>query len=457
MRRMRAILCGVLAALMLAGCGGVGEEVCRSEWQMPTADLARYAVREAVYPAYPQKPRLGDYTNETSKGGSWDAYLADWDAWLEEMQAMGKGAGSESGAVMAFAERTAAEIVTGQENTVYSPAGLYAALGVLAETAEGETKRQVLDLLDVSAPEELERRVRNLWSGVYVDDEQSVCRLASAVFLWKNADVKQVEADALAEGYYASAYRLPMGTEEADKAIASWLNRQTGIMLAQETGDVMTETDDLLRLYSTIYYRAGWGDPFTEGRTERGIFAAADGSRKKMDFMYRNDVLGSCRKGEGYIAAPRELGQGRMVFVLPEEGVTPDRLLQREGFLKELTGEYDSAQVIWSVPKFDVKSTVDLKDALRTLGVTDAFDGEKADLTPLADNIACVDGVTQAVRVKIDEAGVGVEAYPEEVCGYPAVTEMPPMVEMTLDRPFVFVIFSDDNVPLFVGAVQSVA
>lgn len=31
MKRMRAILCGVLAALMLAGCGGVERVACQSE------------------------------------------------------------------------------------------------------------------------------------------------------------------------------------------------------------------------------------------------------------------------------------------------------------------------------------------------------------------------------------------------------------------------------------------
>ena len=137
--------------------------------------------------------------------------------------------------------------------------------------------------------------------------------------------------------------------------------------------------------------------------------------------------------------------------------MTPESLLAREGFLMELTGEYSDAQVVWSVPKFDVKSSADLMDVLKALGVTDAFDREKADFTPLTDDGAVVGSVMQAARVRIDEEGVEAAAYTEIVVAPAADQEPSVMVEMNLNRPFLFAIFSDANVPLFVGAVQSVA
>ena len=133
------------------------------------------------------------------------------------------------------------------------------------------------------------------------------------------------------------------------------------------------------------------------------------------------------------------------------------RLLQQQGFLAELTGDYNAAELVWSVPKFDVKSSTGLNEALRSLGVTDAFDGAKADFTPLTDNGAAVDSVMQAARVKIDEDGVEAAAYTELVCADSAMMEVPPTVEMELDRPFLFVIFDYNNVPLFVGTVNTVA
>ena len=454
MKRMRAILCGVLAALMLAGCGGAEEEVCQSERPAPAVDLTQYAVAEAAYPVLPQEPRYEDYINGSGEG-DWDAYFAAQETCLEELQKLGKSERPDDGAVRRFASRTAERIFTGGENTVYSPVSLYAALGMLTELTDGQTRQQVMELLDANDGEGLRQQIRKLWMSVYQDGD-AVCRLANAAFLRENADVKQTAVDTLAQWYYASSYRLPMGTAEADEAIASWLNQQTGGLLSEAAGEIRTEPENLLRLYNTIYYKAGWREPFESSQTETDTFTAADGGKQQADFLHKRDE-GGYRKGEGYTAAPMALRYGQMVFVLPEEGVTPESLLQRQGFLSELAGDYDRAERVWSVPKFDVKSTVDLKGALQALGVTDAFDEVKADLTPLTDDDAVVTSVMQAARVKIDEEGVEAAAYTEIVADNTAAIEPPPVVEMDLDRPFLFVIFDGNHVPLFVGTVQTVA
>ena len=56
MKKVRMMLCGVLAALMLAGCGGVEVITCQSERLAPAADLTQYAVVEAAYPVFPAEP-----------------------------------------------------------------------------------------------------------------------------------------------------------------------------------------------------------------------------------------------------------------------------------------------------------------------------------------------------------------------------------------------------------------
>ena len=357
---------------------------------------------------------------------------------------------------MAFANRTLGKIFADSENRVYSPISLYVALSMLTEMTAGETKQQVMELLGAADSETLRQTVRDLWMSVYLDDGRSVCRLANGAFLRENAQVKQEAVDALADWYYASSYRVPMGTAAADEAIAGWLNQNTGGLLSEETGNIRTEVDNLLRLYNTIYYKSSWQDAFESSRTREDVFTAANGAKQKTEFMHRTES-GSYREGDGYTAAPRSLNYGRMVFVLPDEGVTPESLLRRQGFLTELTGDYNAAELVWSVPKFDVKSSTGLNEALRSLGVTDAFDGTKADFTPLTDNGAVVDSVMQAARVKIDEDGVEAAAYTEIVCRDSAMMEIPPTVEMELDRPFLFVIFDYNNVPLFVGTVNTVA
>lgn len=89
MKRMRAILCGILAALMLAGCGGVERVACQSERPSPDMNLTQYTVVEAAYPVFPKEPVYGDYIDNNGEG-DWDAYFAAQEAYREELRQMGR-------------------------------------------------------------------------------------------------------------------------------------------------------------------------------------------------------------------------------------------------------------------------------------------------------------------------------------------------------------------------------
>ena len=138
MKKARAIICGVLAALMLAGCGGSG--------------IGKYAVAEAGTPAWTRKTE-DRVDTETLRQ---------------------------------FSDETAAVVFTGEGNAVYSPLSLYAALGMLTKLTDGQTKQQMMDLLSVSDSEELRQWTQTLWRQLYRDGKDSALWLGNAVFLNEN-------------------------------------------------------------------------------------------------------------------------------------------------------------------------------------------------------------------------------------------------------------------------------
>ena len=352
---------------------------------------------------------------------------------------------------------TAAKIFADGETTVYSPVSLYMALGMVTELTEGQTKRQVTNLLGVSDSEALRQWTQSLWRQLYRDEKDSALWLGNAAFLNEAMTFHKEPLEVLAEDYYASSYCLPMGTSGADKAIAAWLDRQTNDLLTDDTGAIRTEKRDLLRLYNTTYYKAAWQAEFFGGATAEDIFTAADGTEQKTDFMHISIEGSPVARGEGYRRASLYLKDGgEMTFYLPDEGVTVEELLQRENLLGELLPVDEwVVQVNWSVPKFDLHDSLELNDALQALGVTDAFDVSKADFAPLTEQPAYVESVNQAARVKLDEEGIEAAAYTEVDTNAAAA---PPQElaeeEMNLNRPFLFVIWKD-GAPLFVGAVQT--
>lgn len=150
-----------------------------------------------------------------------------------------------------------------------------------------------------------------------------------------------------------------------------------------------------------------------------------------------------------------------MWLILPDEGTTPEQLLESgeaTEFLRQDHNEYTNQKTLLinlSVPKFDISSDMELRDHLQSLGIADVFIPGTADFSPIiptADS-GYVGQIKHAARVAIDEKGATAAAFTViDRCG----AGMPPSDEMdfVLDRPFFFVIESQDGLPLFTGIVN---
>ena len=346
----------------------------------------------------------------------------------------------------------------GEENAVLSPVNIYMALAMLAELTDGESRAQLLDLIGSQDIEAVREQAQAIWRACSMDEEEIQSVLASSVWLRDDLGYVQETMDTLANTYYASSYRGEMGSGEINRAIQSWLNEQTRGLLEEQAATIETNPLTVLLLATTIYYSAQWTDEFNEELNYTDVFHAPSGD-VDAEYMYAGRFM-EYYSGEGWGAVRLSLRGGNgMWFILPDEGVSVDALLEDEDVARLMSaGEADGgeyARVYFSVPKFDIASQLDLTEGLMELGVTDVFDPEVSDFTPMttdADEI-CVTTATHAARVKIDEEGVEAAAF-TVITADGAEAEPEREIYFTLDRPFLFAISSQDGLPLFAGVVN---
>ena len=108
------------------------------------------------------------------------------------------------------------------------------------------------------------------------------------------------------------------------------------------------------------------------------------------------------------------------------------------------------------MPLFEFESHVSLKDALKAMGMPDAFSGSSADFSGMdgrkcAEDPAClrITHVFHKAFVSVDEEGTEASASTGTTMG---VTSLPPQV--VIDRPFIFLIRDiNTGAILFVGRV----
>lgn len=440
------------AALLVTGVPGGGEGG-------PLVANA-HAIAQPVYPDLPQcpaEPAGGSQAAWEQFNEDYDAYWNAWREYRDEVPAL-YDTPELKAALADFSGKSTALALSGEDNRVYSPVSLWFALAMLAETTGGETRQQVLDALGAEDLDQLRDWADILWHAIYMDDGTATTLLGNSIWLNENVTFHQDVLEALAEHYYAGSYQVTMGTDEADQALSDWVAERTKGLIGSD-GDVLhTKADTLNILASTLYYKAGWRDEFMENLTEEDIFTAADGTEICVDFMHRTQDATFLRQ-DGYQAASLSTTSGEMIFVLPDEGVTPADLLADPNFLEEISNFEHGifGEVQWSVPKFDVKSDLDLKPTIEGLGITDVFDPDVSDFTPLTDlEPVWLDQAKQIARVKVDEKGVEAAAVTLLATdGAAALPEDPTICVMDLDRPFLFII-RDGSAILFVGVVEQV-
>lgn len=427
----------------------------------PPINLLSCSISKAVYPTMSKYPVETDFDNGQ---GELD-YMAYSDAvekWYDEFEARLKNTAQADKYSRFFTATTKTFLAdTKGENLVYSPVNVYMALSMLAESTDGNTRQEILDLLGADSVDELRTLATRLWLSNYADDGVTTNILANSVWLRDGTDYNKTTLDTLASKYYASSFSGEMGSDSYNKALHSWLNEQTGGLLKEQANEVEFNTDTVLGLASTVYFKARWAEEFSKHATEPDPFYGTKDT-KEVDFMKQTTNDMPFYSDDNYTATALPFNNsGKMWLILPDEGVTPETLIKSGTVNPILSGNTpknaDNNIIInLSLPKFDVASSTDLIDGIEKLGVSDVFDELTADFTPIMPNQSgYVSQINHSARVTVDEEGCTAAAF--TVIGVDTESAIiGNEVDFVLNRPFIFVITADDSTPLFVGIVNNV-
>lgn len=427
--------------------------------------IEAHALAVPQYPEMAVYPNLMDYIREDGEidDAAREDYIEKLNKWYDtkgqQLQFRNEYTTQD---LSGFITKTLPQFLGGEtgENRVYSPLNVYMALALLAETADGVGRQQVLDLMGVSDMEELRTRVHAIWNTNYCDDGVSKCLLANSLWLNDQVKFRQDTLDLLAEKYYVSSYAGTMGTNQMNDLLHKWMNEQTDDLLKDQINGLELDDDTVAALVSTVNFIGKWDEEFSESATTDSVFHAADGDEPCR--MMHQDSEGMYYWADHFAAAAQHLdGGGKMWFFLPDEGITPEDLLrdpQLSSFLFA-NGDWENQKYLIikkQIVKFDVASQIDAKKPLQELGVTDVFDWTKADFSPLTQEPQeiYVSEALHGARVQIDEEGCKGAAY--MIIYEAAGAAEPPdeKVDFVLDRPFLFAITGDDGLPLFIGIVN---
>ncbi len=347
-----------------------------------------------------------------------------------------------------------------KENSVISPLSVYLALGMTANGADKETLSQFESVLGGGKVglDEINRQNAELLYELRSNDSRKL-RIADSIWFdtAKDLMVNQSFLNTNAKYYGAGINQQDFKDPATLGKINGWVSDNTDGKIPSIIDKM--DQDAIMYLINTVLFEANWMVPYNENQVEPGTFHAADGD-KNATFMTSKETY---LKDGGAQGMMKYFKDGRMALtaILPPAGQSAEQ------YVKTLTGDKwlalmqsaDITQANSHLPKFKFAYEKKLAEPLKKMGLSNAFDMQKADFTKLGTytnrNIS-VNEVLHKAFIEVDEAGAkaGAATAVEMIARMSMPVGEP--VELWFDKPFVCAIVdTETNLPLFIGTVQN--
>jgi len=329
------------------------------------------------------------------------------------------------------------------KNYMVSPFSLKMALAMAANGADGATKHEILNALEI-----LDIDIFNKQSAEFIkssnDNEAVEFNIANSI--WHNTDrapdLKFSDMYKNKIQKYFNGQANEINNENGAKTINDWIALQTKDKIKDVVDDEKVKKC-VSFLVNTIYFKGDWDIPFKPEMTSDDIFTDRIGDEKTTSFMsHAGDYLYFENSEFQLLAKPYKDNDIKMYFVLPKN----DRPVTADAFdnaVINVSVEY----VYFKLPKFKTEYLHEnLIDILKRMGVTTAFDAN-ADFM----NMYAIDSnpnifialILQKTFIEVDEKGT--EAAAATVIGIEPdfAVPTPEPIYFICDRPFTYFIRDD--------------
>lgn len=348
------------------------------------------------------------------------------------------------------------------ENPVLSPLSAYLCLAMLMPGANENTKAEFEKILGADWD-----YVSALAADIAAQLEKTggSTKLDLANSIWTDDDKAVIEEEWLktVKAYFGpDIYSADLPSDGALKAINKWVNDKTNGMIPK-LHDENYDKDTIMVLLNALYMKAEWAHKFDAESTYDREFTKADGSAVTVPFMNMYEAYESYIKTEDAEGIMLPYDDGRLAFIAlkPDSGDVRGYASSLTGAkLKELIAAAKADTFVTvNMPKFSTGYSVYLTDALKAMGMTDAFDPFLADLSGAGrgvDGPLYISYVFQRVKVDVDEEGTEAAAVTEIATAKGCALPADEPIVLTFDKPFVYAIVdTETGVPLFAGVMEN--
>lgn len=347
------------------------------------------------------------------------------------------------------------------ENTLISPLSLQIALAMVANGADGETKKEIEELIGSGTETERLNKFLKSYIDTLTSDKNSPLEIANSIWSRDDEDF-DVNKDFIKmnkESFDADFSLSPFDNTTVDE-INKWVEKNTHGMIDGIIDNI--SANDVMILINALAFDAEWAIEFSEKSVKKGFFAGADGKQQLADMMTSSEKRYVEIEGaEGFIKGYAG-GKYSFAALLPNEKVGLNEFvesLDAKKLLDSLKGAAET-EVMITLPKFTAEYELEFSPILENMGMKSAFDSDAADLSKLGvhkNGNLYISSVKHKTFISLDRKGTEAGAASSVTVTYKS-SIMPTAKELRFDRPFLYMIIDNEtSIPIFIGALNNIA
>ena len=348
------------------------------------------------------------------------------------------------------------------KNIFISPFSVSTALQMVGNGAAGETKTEMQRVLktDNLPPAELNAACKALNRSL-VSQTNAILDLADGIWYQTGFRLKPGFVADNQDYFQAGLAGVDFNSPQSADVINAWADQATHGKIQNVVQFPFPPMTKVV-LANAIYFKGEWADPFDTNLTQPRDFHPAGGGTIQTPMMSQHKKFSYAESGDFQaVRLPYAGGRLEMYLFLPATNSSPQELLagfNGENWRDDILPQFSEREGTLAFPKFKMDYDVTLNGALESLGMKRAFDSQDADFSAMADEPLFVSVVKQKSFISVNEEGTEAAAVTTIMMGGRLAMKPVAPFEMTVDRPFFFVIADNETqLILFMGIVNDPA
>lgn len=336
---------------------------------------------------------------------------------------------------------------------IVSPISVSYLLGMLNAGAEGETQRQITDVLGLDGSvKEINNYFKKVMDEASSVDSTVTIKIANSINVNSARDYHLIPKykENMQKSYNAQIDAFDFTNDRNVDIINNWCNIHTDGMIPK----ILDRLDPqaAMCLLNAIYFKASWTNEFDPKNTRNRIFTKQDGTmleHKMMHVSIKGVAYGSnnlCKM----LSLPYGNGSYSMIVLLPHEGKTIDDIIQclsAQQLEQQRTQEMTIHNVDILMPRFTTENEIGLEQVLSSMGMPLAFHPRAAEFSNMVkDEELWVSMMKQKAKIEVNEKGTKAAAVTVAMMTTKSVnTNGTIWKEFHATRPFVYYIIDNST------------